>query len=65
MLKVEPTGATPTGADLAQLLAERDVTRIMTYRQVPGFLDMLYGIRIPRRDGAARRHRILEYAPGL
>ena len=23
----------------------------MTYREVPGFVNVLYGIRIPRRDG--------------
>ena len=38
----------------------------MSYRDVMGFVNVLYGIRIPRRERrAARRHRVLQHARGL
>jgi taurine dioxygenase len=43
----------------------------MTYREVPGFVNVLYGIRIPQRDGKplggtefANMHRAYEALPG-
>ena len=38
----------------------------MSYRDVMGFVNVLYGIRIPApQRHAARRHRILQHARGL
>ena len=37
----------------------------MTYREVPGFVNVLYGILIPHRDGKPLGDRVLEHAPRL
>ena len=55
-----------TGKYIGSPDAGQDWHTDMSYRDVMGFVNVLYGIRIPRRERqAAGRHRVRQHARGL